>query len=189
MKIGGMNMTFPILETNRLQLVEVTPDHAEALYEILSDETVTRFYGMDPLTSAEQGTMIVKSFDDTYKTRRGIRWGMVVKETGTFIGTIGFNHLSEYSKKTEIGFELSPSHWGKGYTSEAVQVILRYAFETLALYRVGAVTFPDNIASIRLLKKHGFIQEGELRGYLYQGGQSHDGYLFSMIRPDWQGQK
>lgn len=178
-------MTFPVLQTERLQLVEVTPDHAEALFEILSDEAVTRFYGMDPLTSAEQGTIIVKSFDDTYKTRRGIRWGMVVKETGAFIGTIGFNHLSEYSKKTEIGFELSKSHWGKGYTSEAVRVILRYAFEELDLFRVGAVTFPDNVASIRLLEKQGFVQEGKLRGYLYQGGRSHDGCLFSIIQPDW----
>ena len=46
---------------------------------------------------------------------------------------------------------------------------------------MGAVTFPANVASIGLLKKNGFMEEGKLRSYLFQNGQSHDALVFSML--------
>jgi len=57
------------------------------------------------------------------------------------------------------------------------------------VYRVAAVTFPDNIASSGLLRKLGFQQEGVLRGYLYARGESHDAAVFSILKPEWEGQK
>ncbi|WP_214808045.1 GNAT family N-acetyltransferase [Exiguobacterium sp. s102] len=177
-------MTFPVLQTERLQLVEVTPDHAEALFEILSDEAVTRFYGMDPLQEKSDALNIIKSFKQTFDGHQGIRWGIVIRDSRTFIGTLGLNHLNLYGKKAEIGFELDFAHWRRGYSSEAVQAVLTYAFKTLGLYRIGAVTFLENDASIQLLKGLGFEEEGILRGYLFQGGTSHNGRLFSLLRPD-----
>ena len=179
-------MTFPTLDTTRLQLVEVTSEYAPAIFHILSNEDVTRFYGMDPLRAQEDALHIIKSFKQTFDSRQGIRWGMVIRDSGTFIGTIGLNHLSLYSKKAEIGFELDPAHWRRGYAAEAIQAVLEYAFETLALHRMGAVTFLENEASVQLLKRLGFEEEGILRGYLYQDGSSHDGRIFSLLQPDYQ---
>ena len=179
-------MTFPTLETTRLQLVEVTPEHASSLFHILSNETVTRFYGMDPLREQNDALNIIGSFKQTYNTQQGIRWGIIIRDSGTFIGTLGLNHLSLYSKKAEIGFELDPAHWRRGYAAEAIQAVLEYAFETLALHRMGAVTFLENEASVQLLKRLGFEEEGILRGYLYQDGSSHDGRIFSLLQPDYQ---
>ena len=137
-------MPFPILKTARLQLIEVTPEHAPALFHILSNEDVTRFYGMNPLREQERCSNIIESFKQTFDSRQGIRWGMVTRDSGTFIGTIGLNHLSLYSKKAEIGFELDPAHWRRGYAAEAIEAVLAYAYETLGLYRMGAVTFLEN---------------------------------------------
>jgi len=179
-------MPFPILKTARLQLIEVTPEHAPALFHILSNEDVTRFYGMDPLREQEHALHIIESFKQTFDSRQGIRWGIVLRDSGTFIGTIGLNHLSLYSKKAEIGFELDPAHWRRGYVAEAIEAVLEYAFETLELYRMGAVTFLENTASIQLLTRIGFEEEGILRGYLFQDGTSHDGRIFSLLKPDYQ---
>ncbi|MDW2886505.1 GNAT family N-acetyltransferase [Exiguobacterium artemiae] len=179
-------MTFPTLDTTRLQLVEVTSEYAPAIFHILSNEDVTRFYGMDPLRAQEDALHIIKSFKQTFDSRQGIRWGMVIRDSGTFIGTIGLNHLSLYSKKAEIGFELDPAHWRRGYAAEAIEEFLAYAFETLGLYRMGAVTFLENTASIQLLKRIGFEEEGILRGYLFQDGTSHDGRIFSLLKPTYQ---
>lgn len=177
---------FPELETKRLKLIEVGQEYSRQLYEIFSSEEVTRFYGMDSFTSVEQASRMIESFGKTYAEKRGIRWGMVSKETGELIGTAGLNNLQSWSKRAEIGFDAHPSYWRGGYTSEAVREVLRYSFEELGLHRVGAVTFPVNIASIRLLQKLGFREEGLMRGYLYQKGQSHDAALFGMVRPDWE---
>ncbi|WP_026833078.1 GNAT family N-acetyltransferase [Exiguobacterium undae] len=178
-------MPFPTLETSRLALVEVTPEHAPALFHILANEDVTRFYGMNPLRAQHDALNIIASFKQTYDTQQGIRWGIMIRDSGTFIGTLGLNHLSLYSKKAEIGFELDPAHWRRGYAAEAIQAVLEYAFETLALHRMGAVTFLENEASIQLLTRLGFEEEGILRGYLYQDDSSHDGRIFSLLRPDW----
>lgn len=179
-------MPFPTLETTRLQLIEVTPEHGPALFNILSNEDVTRFYGMNPLREQHDALNIIASFKQTYDTRQGIRWGIMIRDSGTFIGTLGLNHLSLYSKKAEIGFELDPAHWRRGYAAEAIQAVLEYAFETLALHRMGAVTFLENEASVQLLTRLGFEEEGILRGYLYQDSSSHDGGIFSLLRPDYQ---
>lgn len=178
-------MPFPTLETSRLALVEVTPEHAPALFHILANEDVTRFYGMNPLRAQHDALNIIASFKQTYDTQQGIRWGIIIRDSGTFIGTLGLNHLSLYSKKAEIGFELDPAHWRRGYAAEAIQAVLEYAFETLALHRMGAVTFLENEASVQLLTRLGFEEEGILRGYLYQDGSSYDGRIFSLLRPDW----
>lgn len=178
-------MPFPTLETSRLALVEVTPEHAPALFHILANEDVTRFYGMNPLRAQHDALNIIASFKQTYDTQQGIRWGIIIRDSGTFIGTLGLNHLSLYSKKAEIGFELDPAHWRRGYAAEAIQAVLEYAFETLTLHRMGAVTFLENEASVQLLTRLGFEEEGILRGYLYQDGTSYDGRIFSLLRPDW----
>ena len=179
-------MTFPEIDTTRLQLIEVTPEHGPALFHILSNENVTRFYGMDPLRKQEDALHIIESFKQTFDSWQGIRWGIVIRDSGTFIGTIGLNHLSLYSKKAEIGFELDPAHWRRGYSAEAIEAVLTYAYETLGLYRMGAVTFLENTASIQLLTRIGFEEEGVLRGYLFQGGTSHDGRIFSLLKPVYQ---
>ncbi len=141
---------------------------------------------MNPLQKQDDALNIIDSFKQTFDSRQGIRWGMVTRDSGTFIGTIGLNHLSLYSKKAEIGFELDPAHWRRGYVAEAIEAVLAYAYETLGLYRMGAVTFLENTASIQLLTRIGFEEEGILRGYLFQGGTSHDGRIFSLLKPDYQ---
>lgn len=178
-------MEFPILETERLHLVQVTQEHTERLYAIFSDERVIQYYGMDLLTSIDQASKIIGSFDTSFKNKKGIRWAMVEKETGEFIGTLGLNNLAIWCKKAEIGFELHPSHWKKGYTSEAVKEVLNYSFQELGLYRIGAVTYPQNEASMNLLKGLGFQEEGRLRGYLFQNNESHDASVFSLIKSEW----
>ncbi|MGI1805655.1 GNAT family N-acetyltransferase [Exiguobacterium sp. TDN 0502] len=177
-------MAFQPLATKRLKLVRVTEEHTEALFEVLSDLRVTRFYGIDPLASIEEAEQIIGSFDQTFAARRGIRWGMVDRATGRFIGTVGLNNWSPYAKKAELGFELHPDFWRQGYGSEAVQEVIRFSFEELGLFRLGAVTFLENEASYRLLEKLGFTYEGVLRGYLYQDEQSHDARMYGRLRTD-----
>jgi ribosomal-protein-alanine N-acetyltransferase len=178
-------MTIPILETKRLKLVEIKKEHAKRIYEILSLEEVTRQYGMDSLKNLEDAYELVDLFNSNFVEKRGMRWGIVIKESDLFIGTIGLNALQTRHKRAEIGYEIHPDYWRKGFASEAVKEVLRYGFEELDLYRIGAVTFLNNEASSNLLLKLGFQKEGLLRGYIHQGNASHDTFVFSMIKPDW----
>ncbi|MFC4560158.1 GNAT family N-acetyltransferase [Virgibacillus kekensis] len=182
-------MEFKEMETERLWLVKITDEHTQRYFDIMSNDDVTRYYGMNSLESIEEAERLIKSFRVTFENRRGARWGLVWKDTGEFIGTVGLNNLNLRSKKAEVGFELHPDYWQKGITTEAVKAVLRYAFEELNLYRMGAVTFPQNKASITLLERIGFQKEGLLRGYLYQNDRSHDVLIFSLLSTEYAERK
>ncbi|PKR84243.1 GNAT family N-acetyltransferase [Heyndrickxia camelliae] len=178
-------MSFPILETERLRLVEITEDYAPAMFDIFSREDVTRYYGMIPFVEEEQAQKMVQSFAMNFEAKRGIRWGMQWKESGEYVGSVGLNNLVLAGKRAEVGYELHPKFWRKGIVSEAVKAVLQYSFQELDLHRIGAVTFPENEASSNLLLKLGFLKEGLLRGYIYQGGVSYDANVFSILKTDW----
>ncbi|MDM5188710.1 GNAT family N-acetyltransferase [Bacillus sp. DX4.1] len=179
-------MAFPILETKRLHLIEIEQLHCQKIYDIFSLEEVTRYYGMNSLTKFGQASRMIESFSKNYFEKSAIRWGIVVKETGAFIGTAGLNNLQLWSKRSEIGYELHPSYWGKGYASEAVQQIVTYSFQELGLFRIGAITYPENVASSSMLSKLGFQKEGLLRGYINQGNRQRDAFIYSMLLTDWE---
>lgn len=178
-------MSFPILETERLQLIELNKSHISTLFKQFSREDVTRYYGMDPFVEVEQAEKMIQSFATNLERKQSIRWGLQVKETEELVGTIGLNNLKLWSKKCEVGYDLHPDYWGKGYIKEALDKVLEHCFETLELSRVGAVTFPENEASWKLLFNSGFKKEGLLRNYLYQGEKNHDAFVFSITKADW----
>jgi len=178
-------MEFPILQTDRLKLVEITEDHINHVYSIFFDERVTKYYGMDHFIEVQQAVNLVNSFQKNFQEKRSIRWGITLKETEEFVGTIGLNNLQTASKKAEIGYDLNPEYWRRGIISEAAKAVIHYSFDELDLYRIGAVTFPENEASYKLLLTLGFQREGLLRGYIYQNDKSNDAYIFSVVRPDW----
>lgn len=70
-------------------------------------------------------------FANNYEGKRGIRWGIELKETGQMIGTIGFHAWLHIHKRAEIGYEIHPDHWRKGYVSEAIQAVLPYGFDQM----------------------------------------------------------
>lgn len=178
-------VVFPTLMTSRLRLVEVQSEHAPAIYEIFSNHEVLKYYGMDPFQELAQAENMVQHFKNNFDAKRGMRWAIINNPDNRFIGTIGLNNLSLGMKKAEIGFEIHPDFWRSGITSEALHAVLDYAFEELDLHRMGAVTFLGNDASIGLLKKQGFMEEGKLRSYLFQNGQSHDALVFSLMHGEW----
>lgn len=179
-------MEFPVLETARLRLIQIQPEHIDAFFNILSKDEVTEYYGMDSLEDRFVAEKMIAAFQVGFESQRSYRWGLQLKETGDFIGTIGLNNLNTAAKKSEIGYELHPDYWRRGLAKEAVREVLRYSFVELGLYRMGAVTYPANEASSGMLKKLGFQQEGTLRGYLFQRGKSHDALIFSLLQPEWK---
>lgn len=175
-------MTFPILETKRLILKQVSNEDAPALFSILSQEEVTQFYGILPLENVEQASQVVESMNHSYKEKRGIRWGIYFKDQKQLIGTIGLNLLSYSNRRTEIGYELHPEYWRKGIITETANAVISHCFNELQLLRIGAVTYENNKASQLLLEKLGFTFEGKLENYFYVGQTSANAHLYALTK-------
>nr|WP_304654837.1 GNAT family N-acetyltransferase [Sporolactobacillus sp. STSJ-5] len=166
-------------------LREIVYEDAQSIFDCFSNDNVTRYYGQDNLTSIEQAQQFVAFFSRNYSEKRGIRWSIERKEQPGLIGTIGFNAWSSKHRRAEIGYELHPHYWHKGYAKEAVTEVISYGFSDLHLTRIGAVVFTENTASNRLLMKLGFKKEGLLRNYIYQNGVAHDTITYAFL-PDNQ---
>lgn len=182
-------MTFPILVTNRLKLVEITHQHVDNIYEILSLEEVTKYYGTNRFTFYNEASRLIDMFTKNFIEKRGIRWGIMIKENYKFIGTVGLNGLQLKNKRAEIGYEIHPAYWRNGYATEAIKEVLRFSFETLDLYRIGAVVYPENEPSLNLLNNLGFTKEGLLRAYIHQNDQFHDTYILSLLKTNWNSKR
>lgn len=76
--------------------------------------------------------------------------------------------------------------WGKGYGSDAMNVLLRFAFRELNLHRVNLVTFEYNPRAIRAYEKLGFVHEGRQRDGMKRGGQRWALVFMGILRDEWE---
>jgi ribosomal-protein-alanine N-acetyltransferase len=88
-------------------------------------------------------------------------WRVESRIDGAFYG-LGALVRMPASDDVELAYRLARPAWGRGIASEAGAALLDYAFRTLELPRVVAVTYPENHASQRVLAKLGFACQGEL---------------------------
>jgi RimJ/RimL family protein N-acetyltransferase len=80
----------------------------------------------------------------------------------------------------------NPDYRGKGYGSDALRLILNYAFNELNLYRVGLDVIGNNTAAIRAYQRAGFREEGRLRGAVNRDGGRTDRILMGILVNEWR---
>jgi [ribosomal protein S5]-alanine N-acetyltransferase len=174
-------MKFPILETDRLILREITEEDAEDLFINFSNAEVMKHYGSEPLENIEEARGLVHSFHNGFNEGKGMRWGIQLKNNKSLLGTVGFHAVSLKHRRAEIGYELNPTYWGKGLAKEAIGKAVEYGLIEMNLERIGAIVFLENTTSNELLIKLGFKKEGILRSYMVQGGVSYDTNVYSLL--------
>ena len=74
----------------------------------------------------------------------------------------------------------------RGLGTEAIRILLEYAFEDLGLNRVGLSVFEFNETAIHAYEKLGFKREGRLRKAIWRDGEFHDAILMSVLSRDWR---
>ena len=88
--------------------------------------------------------------------------------------------------RASIGYELARSSWRQGIMTEALEAIIDLGFREMGLNRIDAVVMPENGASIKLLEKLGFHNEGLLKEYENWGSKGYvDLCILSLLRKAW----
>ncbi len=117
--------------------------------------------------SKDDGMLVISSSDDE------------------ILGHIEFfktvNYLDEFELSYQVYF---PEHRGKGVATEAVNLLVRYLFETKRVNRIRLVIHPDNLASRRIAEKCGFKPEGTARGAWYNKGTHQDVEIYAILHKD-----
>ncbi|MCU9613024.1 GNAT family N-acetyltransferase [Caldibacillus lycopersici] len=101
------------------------------------------------------------------------------------IGTISLFQVFRGSLQSAfIGYFVDKNYNGRGFGTEAVQLMVDYAFETLHLHRIEAGVMPHNIGSIRVLEKSGFHKEGLAIKNVNINGKWEDHQVLAIINPN-----
>jgi RimJ/RimL family protein N-acetyltransferase len=107
-------------------------------------------------------------------------------EDNYLIGFVGLFGVSWNHGEAWVGIGLGDrNYWGNGYGTDAMRVILRYAFHELNLHRVSLGVFEYNQRARRSYEKVGFSIEGRVRGDLLRQGQRWDVFIMGILREEW----
>lgn len=128
-------------------------------------------YSKRPMVGPKAGWKPHESKDETIEIMNMLFidqetvWGIVPKETGKIIGSIGliYDPKRENESVKMIGYAMSDLYWGNGYMTEAARAVIKHGFEQCGIDLISAYCYPENARSMRVIEKCGFVYEGTLR--------------------------
>lgn len=169
------------LKTPRLVLREYTEDDCTAVLAYQSDPRYLRYYPWEVRTP-EDVRRFVRTFIDwqSESPRRRFQLAVVLRRSGALIGSCGVRRKPDDDGEADIGFELSPEHWGHGYATEAAMAMADFAFRELGLRRLSSWCIAENAASARVLEKLGMSLVGRLTAGEHFKGRDWDTLLYGM---------
>ena len=173
-------MTLPTLTTKRLVLRQLVLGDAQALFNVLSDDVVMKYWSSAPHRDVvETQTYVAANADPEglYKT-----WA-ITRDGASAIGWVVL--ILRRQDNFELGYILGRDHWRQGYLFEAATAVIDHAFLKLSARRIMADTDPENHGSVGLLKKLGFLQEGHLRAEWETHIGVRDSLIFGLLRDEW----
>ena len=179
----NMIPTFPIIETERLRLREMEMNDTSLLLQLRSDDRVMKYMAKEPIQTIDEARKMIRDILTAFRKRESIYWAITLKDTDHFIGAGGYWRWVKQYFRAEIGFQLLPAYWRKGYMKEALGAMIQYGFDKMGLHRIEADVDPRNIASIALLENLGFKKEAHFRENIHFKGQFLDSVIYSIIDP------
>jgi [ribosomal protein S5]-alanine N-acetyltransferase len=134
---------------------------------VRSEPDFTRAFAETGLWQREEGTLVI------------------LDEDSEIAGHIEFFKPVAYWDAFELSYQLYDDRFaGRGFVTEAVQLLVDYLFATKKQNRIHLVIVPENAASRRIAEKCGFVLEGTVRGAFFNDGRSQDVVLYSLLRTD-----
>jgi ribosomal-protein-alanine N-acetyltransferase len=186
MSINSVFQSFPQLETRNLILRRIQVTDSNAIFRILADDEVTKYYDDATFTDVSQASDQIEAWENGFINRRCIRWGIARKDDLVVIGSCGYYGFHTWHMRAAIGYELARAFWRQGIMTEALDAIINLGFREMGLNRIEAVVMPENSASIKLLEKLGFRNEGLLKEYENWGSKGFaDLCMLSLLRKVW----
>ena len=177
----------PTFLTPRLHLRPYRPADAPEVWQVLSAEGIyattayiprnitlaqTRYWVEQVCRAAQEGT--------------ALELAVFSRSDGRYLGNVGLIQLHPRHRSAEITYFIRPDAWGKGYATEAAEVLVRYGFEKKQLHRIAGTCMKQNAASQRVMEKLGFRVEGIAREELYKDGVFLDVTHLALLASEWQ---
>jgi len=150
-----------MVKTARLTLRELQLTDAAFALRLYNDPSFLAFIGDKGVRTVEDAENNLQQGAIASYAQHGYGMWLVENQQGQSIGMCGLIKR-DFLTETDLGYAYLPEFFGLGYAYEAAQAVLAYAAEQTVLKTLVAIVSPANLASVSLLKKLGFVQDGQV---------------------------
>lgn len=178
-----MDRPMTILQTDRFTVREFMPEDAPSLARHANNRKIWAFvrdqfphpYSVE---NAEDFIRMINSHQPPN--------AFAIVVGGEAVGGIGVHPQEDvYRYSAEIGYWLGEPFWGKGLMTDIVRGVVAEAFQRFNIWRIYAGVFSNNPASMRVLEKAGFQQEGIRRAATFKDGKVLDEVMYGLLKEDF----
>lgn len=152
-------MLSPKLETERLILRRYKESDIDAIYEIITDERLSKYLKFPNLTKDEEleciKTWIAEADESKYE-----KWVIERKSDGAVVGNIDVNTVVKKHNYCNVGYTIRYDYWGNGYAAEALKVVSDHLLNNSGYYLVECSCNELNKQSSKVMLKAGFKKDG-----------------------------
>ncbi len=172
-------MSVPVIEGRNVRLRPPCDADADVRFSLGTNAEIAEMYGLD-------------KDDIKPMTREGaVRWvqwlaerphAWVIEINGAFAGEIRLDNVNAQDRRATMAIGIgNPALLGKGFGTEAIDLLLNHAFGDMGLHRIGIRVLAYNRRAIRAYEKCGFVIEGRERETAYVNGSWHDDIMMGLL--------
>jgi RimJ/RimL family protein N-acetyltransferase len=174
------------ITAGRLHLRPYVEADIDAVYACCQDPDIQRWTTVPvPYTRAHAQGYVEQHTAEGWRAGAGNSFAVVDSVGNTLLASVGLVRADLDARIAEIGYWANPDARGKGVTTQAVQVVSRWAFDELGIERMEWVAAVGNDASRRVAEKAGFTVEGVLRSrIMHRDGSREDAWIGSLLPGD-----
>lgn len=148
---------FPILVTERLILRRLAMTDEEEIFILRSDGDINKYLDRQLSSSIEDARKFINVINENIDKNNSLYWAITLSNKNIFVGTICLFGFSDENTKCEIGYELLTKFQGQGIMMEAAQKVVDFAFDQMQVRKIEAFFHRENLGSLKLLNKLGFV--------------------------------
>lgn len=172
------------LEGKRIYLRPISSEDADFYYQMLFNPEMRRLTGTQRQFSKEQ---VARHIEGKTQSASDMLLLIALRESDQLIGDIELQDIDSINRSASMRIAIdAPAYQGRGFGSEAIGLLLEYAFGILQLHRIELNVFAFNDRAIHVYEKMGFQREGVQRDALYYNHAYHDSIMMSILEHEYR---
>lgn len=167
----------------RVTLRAIVPDDLDALFALESDPATWELRQPTAPVPLDRRVWAERLHARLAEERDTVRFA--IEAEGAFVGrcsVVGVDHLARHAS---VSIALGAGARGRGYGSDALRVLVRFAFMRHNLHRLQVEVLATNAAAIACYRTVGFVEEGRRRQHAWVDGRYEDDLIMGLLRDEW----
>ncbi|MCE5259529.1 MAG: GNAT family N-acetyltransferase [Chloroflexi bacterium] len=174
-----------LLHGENILLSAVTKADAPAIARWTADAEYLRLLDADPARPLNED-QVLEWISEIPKRKNSFPFALRRKSDQELVGLTELDDVNWQHGNAYLSIGLGKPYWDMGFGTEAMELIVRYAFQELNLHRLQLTVFEYNERALAVYRKVGFVEEGRQREWIHRDGKRYAMILMGLLASDWR---